>query len=335
MQAQAGVEVLFEWQERRHKQMPPNKAWAALNSTSFVDADLLGTFARVDTLVMLFKDMHSIRHPLLKGTTVEFPAIPSEFSSVNEARLLWDIFIQTSSHWRYAFPQDSFSSLDFGEKNIAQDGSGEREALAQKFLAESVLYATTLDQWHVAFLPVFNRTRKRSGTKDFLGASALMLKYLSTRIAVASSSAASETASDSLRGDYIHAIELARDLLVKHGNRSPGKAIFVFDENLICALFLVAIRCRECRIRREAISLLWNYPRREGLWDSSMAAKIATWIMNAEEDGMVDGYVPETARLIIVQNDFVLSQRKAVIRCSRLIEGGNERVVLPEVTLTW
>lgn len=161
-----------------------------------------------------------------------------------------------------------------------------------------------------------------------------MLKYLSTRFTEASSFGP-ETVSDTFREDHIQTIRFARDLLETHGrNRFPGKAIFVFDKNVVCALFLVAARCRDC-MRRKAISMMWKYPRREALWGSSMAAKIATWIMSVEEEGMVEGFVPETARLKIVNNDFALPQRKAVICCSKPVEGLSERVVLPEATLTW
>jgi hypothetical protein len=330
LQAQTGIDVLFAWQEKRHKQMQPGQAWTSLTPTSFFNDDMFGTFARLDVMVMLFKDMHSIRQPLLKGAIVEYPFVPPEFSSVKEARLLWDIFIQRAAHWRYSFAEDGLSTLNFGENNML---GGEE---AQKFLAESILYITYADEWHAAFLPLFNYARNQPGTKDFLGASALMLKYLSTRIAIENSSVSSETSSDALHAYYIQSVGLARDLLESHSRtQSLGKATFVFEENIICALFQVATKCRECLVRREAISLLRKYPRREGLWDSLMVATIATWIMNIEEESMVDRYVPQAARLMIVDNNFVLSRRKVMIRCSKLVEGSGERVMLPEVTLTW
>lgn len=57
--------------------------------------------------------------------------------------------------------------------------------------------------------------------------------------------------------------------------------------------------------------------------------------MNVEEEGMLNGSLPETPRLTIVKNEFVLSQRMAVIRCSKLNEATGVRVLLPEITLTW
>jgi hypothetical protein len=334
-QAQTGVDILAEWLEGYHRQTEYGKAWMYPTSTSLVDSDLLGTFARLDSQIMLFKDVHYIRHPKLKGSNVVYPEIPARFRSVNEARLIWDIWVQQTGHWRLSFPQESFASIDFGE-NKPTDVTGNGAPLAQKFQSDALLYSATLQAWHDAFLPLFTETRVRPGTKAFLGASVLMVKYLGTTFAVASAFAGSETASDVFYEDYIHTIRLARDILQSDGwDHTSGRAIFCFDENIVCALYVVAIRCRDCLIRRQAIALLTKYPRREGLWDSSMAAKIALHIMEKEEEGLVDGSVPEGARLSIVRNDFVLSQRKAVIRCSKLMGDSKQRVLLPEVTLTW
>jgi hypothetical protein len=66
-----------------------------------------------------------------------------------------------------------------------------------------------------------------------------------------------------------------------------------------------------------------------------MVVKIATWMLSKEEEGAVDGHIPETSRLLIVRNDFDLTERKAVLLCSKLVEGNDEVIMLPEVTLWW
>ena len=48
-------------------------------------------------------------------------------------------------------------------------------------------------------------------------------------------------------------------------------------------VFLVAIRCRDPFIRRRAITLLLRERRREGVWDSFAAARVAAEIVNLEE----------------------------------------------------
>ncbi len=62
-----------------------------------------------------------------------------------------------------------------------------------------------------------------------------------------------------------------------------------------------------------------------------MVVKIATWILNQEEEFIVDGFILEAARVWIARNDFNLMERKAVLLCSKL-EGG-KGVMLPQVTL--
>ena len=42
-----------------------------------------------------------------------------------------------------------------------------------------------------------------------------------------------------------------------------------------------------------------------------MAATVATWFMETEEEGLEGDFVPMHARLTIVKNDFVLRERRA------------------------
>ncbi|GLA73021.1 hypothetical protein AtubIFM55763_003920 [Aspergillus tubingensis] len=57
-------------------------------------------------------------------------------------------------------------------------------------------------------------------------------------------------------------------------------------------LFLIALRCREPTIRRQAIRLLRQYPRREGICEGMAALKIAERVMEIEEECLTS---PENA----------------------------------------
>lgn len=74
---------------------------------------------------------------------------------------------------------------------------------------------------------------------------------------------------------------------------STSTSTFLFDMEIVSPLYLVAIKCREPRIRRRAIALLRRTVRREGLWDSVKVAAIAERIMEIEEVGLekLDGSV--------------------------------------------
>jgi hypothetical protein len=333
IQAQAGIDILMEQQATQRKEEENERSYVECLSSdsSFLDYDLLSTFARLEAQILTFKDGRSTHLPRTMREE-EFPIIPSTFRSVNEARLYWDLCVRRAMLFHYSNSDPNFSSLDFGE-NIFRNSIGcER---IQRYIDG---YTTARMNWEKAFRPIFEQSRKDRNTQDFLCASILMMKALSAKFAFAPTAQGGETYADAFLDDYVQIVELATNVLeqsVDQDKTTLRKVVFNFDVSIVVPIFIVALRCRDCKVRREAIELLWKYPRREGFYDSLMAAKVVSWFMSKEEEGMVDGYVPETARLRIVKNDFVLSERKATIQCSKLMEGGQERVSLPEVTLTW
>ena len=128
-------------------------------------------------------------------------------------------------------------------------------------------------------------------------------------------------------------VELAKEIL-EPGNVNH-QPVFSFDGSLLSSIFGVATRCRIRRIRRDAIQLLKIYPRREGFWDSEMAAKVAEWFVDTEEEGLrPDEEVSPDSRLIMVSNNFVLSERKTTVRCAKQVKG-KPTEVLPPVLLKW
>ena len=86
---------------------------------------------------------------------------------------------------------------------------------------------------------------------------------------------------------------LERDQQKRHGQQPQ----FSFELAIVAPIHLTAMKCREPLIRRQAISLLQSYPRREGCWDSLLLAKVDTWIMQVEEEGIDGlGFIPESSR---------------------------------------
>lgn len=45
-----------------------------------------------------------------------------------------------------------------------------------------------------------------------------------------------------------------------------------------------ATRCRDLQLQRKVLDLLWNLKTREGIWDLNVAAAIAYWVMEKEEE---------------------------------------------------
>ena len=103
------------------------------------------------------------------------------------------------------------------------------------------------------------------------------------------------------------------------GSYSHIRASFALDLGIVPPLFVVATKCRDRKLRREAIALLMSSPRREGMWDSLLCGKVGEWIMEVEEEGMRDfdtwdpvsasEKVPEDKRVMVKEILFDLQRR--------------------------
>ncbi|MCJ1308043.1 hypothetical protein MMC25_001693 [Agyrium rufum] len=68
--------------------------------------------------------------------------------------------------------------------------------------------------------------------------------------------------------------------------KTPREApFFTFEMGIICPLYLLAIKCRHPRIRREACDLLKRSTRREGLWNAAAMGAVAERLIEVEEQG--------------------------------------------------
>ena len=109
-----------------------------------------------------------------------------------------------------------------------------------------------------------------------------------------------------------------------------------FDDSIVAALFLVAIRCRRSFTRWEAVRLLHEHPRREGPWDSKMAASIAQYLVETEEADLQEREeLPLNSRLTVVRNEVFLSERRALVQCSKKGKGGADSKLLPVKIVIW
>ena len=103
------------------------------------------------------------------------------------------------------------------------------------------------------------------------------------------------------------------------------KASFALDLGIVPPLFVVATKCRDRKLRREAIRLLLSSPRREGMWDSILSGRVAQWIMEIEEEGLSHYEGPwgraametvgEERRVMVKEILFDMQRREARLRC--------------------
>jgi hypothetical protein len=92
-------------------------------------------------------------------------------------------------------------------------------------------------------------------------------------------------------------------------------ATFRFDIGVIPALGATATRCRDRKLRDQAIELLLGAAGfREGIWDAVSAGMIAAWERDIEDEFMDEnGNIPGSRRAQISNPDLDLQERMAVV----------------------
>ncbi|KAH8885718.1 hypothetical protein GQ53DRAFT_877142 [Thozetella sp. PMI_491] len=122
------------------------------------------------------------------------------------------------------------------------------------------------------------------------------------------------------------------------------KPSFSTELGIVPPLYFVATKCRDPLIRREAIQLLTKSSRREAMWDSELAARIATWVMELEEDGLSpleqddkpSQTVPNEKRVRVRAVEFDLRERFAVVQVgSRGLPSGVPDAKSRGTRITW
>lgn len=115
------------------------------------------------------------------------------------------------------------------------------------------------------------------------------------------------------------------------------KVSFTAGLGIIFPLYTVATKYRDQQVRRHAIRLLNLTSRRELIWESSMCARIAGWVVHIEEE-CLSGWeeVPECVRVEVKEVDFDLKARKATCWCgTRGLRKGEPDERAREARLEW
>lgn len=201
--------------------------------------------------------------------------VPMKFASLGEAAFAQE---QILSSWLQDF----------------QHVTPTQTARSAKILAHlSARYADKVILWNITFNNFLTIHKNAAfNTNDQRAIHILQLHYISMLIYTTIDhelAAMDETIWDSYIPEFEQMLHHASAIIDPNfeSTKASTKPIFSLEPSLLAPLFFVATRCRHPGVRREAISLLFSCPRKEGLWDNFSAAKRAQIMMEIEE-----GYVP-------------------------------------------
>ena len=147
-----------------------------------------------------------------------------------------------------------------------------------------LVFRSALDAWKAKFSALYPLLKE----SEMEAALILRIRQIAFDIALSIDTSHWELAWDDFLPQYEQIITLSKQLLEEYHPAPTGEAgccapIFSFAASVCEPLYITASSCRDGLIRREAISLLKKWPRRECLWDSVLAASLAESIMLLEE----------------------------------------------------
>lgn len=228
--------------------------------------------------------------------------LPARFSSLNEARLAWDahcerIFIFTESLFSKASQNGPMGILP---SSLRQFGLG---------------FRSYIDAWSEAFEPILcSRAAPGVTSQEKAAIAVLKMTQVMGQVLFLMTFSDSEGHFDQFHAQFKAIVDLGREVVgdeerraverrcpdphhCRHHNAQDAdifggheytashiKPSFSADLGIVPPLYVVATKCRNPVIRRQAIQLLRSSSRREGMWDSELTARIGAWIMEIEEE---------------------------------------------------
>jgi hypothetical protein len=191
--------------------------------------------------------------------------------------------------------------------------SSEGEALAEEALANQTYHLSEVTQWNNSFEAFLQQKKEHKSSASGM---LLRLHYLTTYFALLSALSLDAMVYDDYTAEMSEIVTLSQRLVDILKSR-PDNSRFSFDLGVIIPLYLIGLRCRVSSIRAHAIHLLLSWPRREGIWDSIFAGKIAQWVQQIEEEHLEGKHIPDWARVRRVGTAFDLQKREAELSCQQ------------------
>lgn len=227
--------------------------------------------------------------------------IPDRFASVMEARLAWDKLCERI--------------FRFTEIMFAHAKNGVMGVLPTSLQHYGASFKTDIEAWSQAFDPILaGRTAPGVSSQEKAAIAVLKMFQIMGKLLFLMTFSDSEMHFDNFGPYFKGIVDLALEVVGDEERRAAArrcpdpafcrhqhrcepdifggheyaarhiKPSFSADLGIVPPLYVVATKCREPHIRRQAIQLLRSSARREGMWDSELTARIGMWIAEIEEE---------------------------------------------------
>ncbi|KAH6672310.1 hypothetical protein B0J14DRAFT_70755 [Halenospora varia] len=244
------------------------------------------------------------------------------FCSVQEAKESWDFLMQ-------GIAQFYLKSVGHSQQHP--------DILASTFwLRQHEHYSNQLNLWRAAFQAA-HAGEVKSGVVLTDATNILSIYYNLATVLLASSVQHSEMLYDEFTNLFAEIISKSHQLITKP-DEPTNTARFTLDMGTVLPLAITAIKCRNRRIRRQAIALLWSKARREGLcFDTITVARLCAWLSSIEGEGLPEDYetIPEHARFMVTYLHINSEERWMAVQLTRAVMREDGTADIRDTTFSW
>ncbi|KAE9379817.1 hypothetical protein N431DRAFT_360988 [Stipitochalara longipes BDJ] len=341
--ALAGHRILQDWLSRYPSSLQ-HKPGISSPAVNVIEDELVHAFGKLDLQISSKYDPRPLHEHLLSKQygSRTIGLIPSAFSTLKEAKVFLDLVMRRTQHFISCAlitsnssalsrpfvlvpPTDTFVAVGtnmHSTTNIVTD----------EIRSEQIVYAAEIERWSRAFQPLFRKLQSTcdKATRDALYL--LRIHYLAIKIIIAAVIFDDEMAYDQFEPEFKEMMQLIK---LSRQDKHCWIRGMSFELGLASPLFLVATRCRNRILRREAISTLRSLPD-EGSWYPDLVAILAAWIMEVEEGGLASEVIPCTSRAVISRiSDVSNKGRVALFQCVQRKGGPDGGPIWKEKLVYW
>ena len=260
--------------------------------------------------------------------------MPELFTSMNQARVYLDLITRRMMHFTAAMNQSKASYAQYLHASSTRFAGPLMDSKFypkkadtyqptpsnDSYLSGKQALLLEMSSWFKAFIPLLDRSVEAGGQGRI---SALALSIGATAVSISLRAAFIKAEEDYALfeaefGSIVTQSALLLKTLELRTPKTKPKLAFSFDLGVIPPLYLTSVKCRVLEIRKRALELLTQYPRREGLWDSVTTAALGNWIIEMEKEASEEGLVPvqNTVRKQCITVDWL--ERTATMTCLKM-----------------
>ncbi|KAF4775432.1 C6 zinc finger protein [Colletotrichum scovillei] len=214
--------------------------------------------------------------------------MPTKFETLEAARRWWNVVRHHVEH--HAPLYTGFivegSTAPLPEKPPPEYTSPSSQARVRSFVRFT-------DAWHLAFQPlaVKAETGKETDFKSYYKAISLRIHYLYLWSVIRCAGWTDVEDTKRITPAFMDIISMSRQLLEVHDaeNRKGAEAteIFTIEDGPTWPLCTVFLMCTMPGVRHAIVQLFKDFPRRDGLWDTSAFLVIMEWVNTMASTGRI------------------------------------------------